>query len=290
VSTSTRTRPARPSPQRLAAVREVLDTLPPGGELVLIYGPERMAEAAWLYAQARVAGWQVSLRPVRSVAPAAVERTVRELRVADAAVVVLSEHRLAAPPAGARAALQLAGPADRWRRPDPAPLPTGPDLQLPGPLRLRVALPWRVDDGDGPAGGWRVRPAGTAEAPVEAADGVFVADGAIDVNRAVAWDARLAGRAVTVTVEGGQIVDVTCPDTVLLGFLRRAVQVHRAARVAAVRLGRHTGGGFSAVPGPLNDCHPGVALRIDVDPARAYSAASADLRLDLIATLRKGET
>src|SRR6185369_17351400 len=122
------------------------------------------------------------------------------------------------------------------------------------------------------------------EAAVDDAEGTFVADGAIGVNRSMDWDARLGDRPVTLTLRDRTVGAITSPDPVLNHFLGRAVHTHRADRVATVRVGVHpVECGFSPINGPVNAMHPGLTLRLDVDPTRAYNTASADLWLDLTA-------
>lgn len=283
--TATRTS-ARPDTTTLATVRAALDELPDGDTLALIYSTATTAEAALVCAHARARGRHVLLHRLRETDAAAVGRCLRELP--PVATVVLSCHRLAGVPTGGRPVLQLAGPTTLWRRADPQPPPTT-TLRLDGELHVTVAPPWRTDEGT-TDGGIHVRPAGAVEATVVRADGRFVADGAFDINRPVSLDRRLADRPVTVTVEDSRVVDLRCPDPVLQRLLDRVVGTHRVDRVETLRLGRHDGGvPFQAVPGPVNDCRSGVTLRLTVDPVRAYSPASADLRLDLIATLREGQ-
>ncbi|WP_405582857.1 hypothetical protein [Streptomyces sp. NBC_01190] len=132
--------------------------------------------------------------------------------------------------------------------------------------------PVRRADGTPQPGELRFLPAGHAEVPVIGADGIFVANARIGVNRAVRFGTALVHRPVRLAVSGGQVVDVGCPDPALYGFLRRAVTVHRAATVSLLRCR------------PLTDGTDDVALRLTVPPGGAYSRASADLTVELAAT------
>lgn len=293
----------QPSARQRAVIKEILWSQPSlrgGGALLLLYCRDRTAEASWLCAYARAAGLPVRLA---AVAPKAlvIEKRMRAEATAGLSTFVLADMALNLIPG----TIQLAGtaqvsPLELWQQPSLIAAQAGamanglsPELVIPtGPTAKLVvgvgADGWLPDAGSELDGQARVLPAGAVQAEVARADGVFVADGAISVNRAVNTDARLAGRPVVITVAAGIVTSVECPDRDLCRFLDRAVRIHRAASVTAVRFGIHPlACGFSAVDGPVNACHQGVTLRLRVGQGLAYSTASADLRIDLTAS-RKG--
>lgn len=128
----------------------------------------------------------------------------------------------------------------------------------------------RTDPQDPSPGRLRIAPLGRVVARVAAADGVFVADGRLRLNRTTRLGTGLAHRPVRLEIRDGRVTGVECPDPVLGGFLRRAVDVHRAG-AARTAYCRPAGGGHL------------VTLRLTVDPSDTYSTASADLRIDLTA-------
>jgi hypothetical protein len=270
----------RPNPFQRQQVRDILWSCPAlvaGGDLVLIYTPGRVAEASWICAQARASQVTVRLNAVPGTAQA-VARKARALTPAGATMIVLADMTAQLP----SSAIQLAGtatvsPVDLWR----------PAVSLAALASQRIErLSQRLTVGELTlqTGQWAGGGA-TVEAVVEQADGTFVADGAIAVNRMVTWDARLAGRPVTITVHNGAVTFISCPDVLLGRFLDRAVGIHLADRVSAVRIGVHpVACGFSAVAGPVNESHPGVTLRLRARAGRVYSTASADLCVDLTAS------
>ncbi|WP_052849919.1 hypothetical protein [Streptomyces avicenniae] len=286
-ATGTATAPAALTDRRRAALRGLVNTLvgARGARRVVVFltGP-RSAEAGWLAAYLRAGGVTSEVRaagrwPVEQVE----SRAAAAAGEPGTAVLVLADGALRLPPA----VVQLAGtdddsPLDLWR----------PEDATEAAVRaLLAALPPapRVRTGDGgdlacvTSGAVPGGPAGTVEAPLTAADGTFVADGALAVNRRTAWDARLAGRPVTLTVAEGLVTAVDCRDPALRHFLTRAVEVHGARTARALRLGTRRGGGFSSVDGPVNATRYGVTLRLAVGAGDAYNPASADLRIDLTA-------
>jgi hypothetical protein len=284
---------ARPTPGQRARVRELLADCPgltDGADLHLVYAPQYAAEAAWICAQARVAGVRVRLDPVRGTAARVAER-VRAAAAPGGTTVVLSDLPLDLPPG----ALHLPGapgtsPVDLWR-PRAAVDRAAEDLVRTLGRELVVVTGGGHTLRAGVGGVVRDRPPGTVEVAVTGAGGTFVADAAIAVNTVAAIDARLAARPVRVGVEQGVVTSVDCPDPHLALLLRRALHTHRLDRVVGVRFGVHPARcPFGAVAGPVNARRPGVTLRLRVDPGRAYSPASADLAVDLTATWEEGRT
>lgn len=278
MTTLAASRASRPTPAQTARVRDIVREVFPHHELLLVYVQGRVPEAAWLCAQARAAGMTVRLAAVANSPHTLLRRLHSEARHG-VATMVLADMTLPLP----EGVIQLAGtetvsPIDLW-----CPRSTLDGrahelaVQLISPLThgglTLTTTPWQTRDG-------------FIEAEVDGADGVFVADGAIAVNRPVTWDARLARRPVTLTVHKGLISAVECPDPHLHRFLGRAVHTHLANRVVAVRVGAHpVACGFGSVAGPVNERHPGLTLRLRTDVHKAYSSASADLCLDLTGTL-----
>lgn len=268
----------RPTAFQTGQVREIVRGLGESSDLLLVYVQKRVPEAAWICAQARARGVAVRLAAVADSAHAVLRKVHAEARHGSMAIV-LADMTLALPPD----VIHLAGtesvsPIDLWR-PRSTLDAQAQDLaaRLAPPLTaggLTVSFqPWRMGDG-------------VIEADVIEADGVFVADGAIAINRPVNWDARLSARPVRLTVQSGLITAVECPDPHLHRFLGRAVHTHLANRVLAVRAGAHpVACGFGAVAGPVNERHPGFTLRLCTDARKTYSSASADLCIDLTGPL-----
>ncbi|MFR9722887.1 hypothetical protein ACL02R_05860 [Streptomyces sp. MS19] len=297
MSAATGTPPRLPlTDRRRAALRGLLDGLlrdRGAGRVVLFLAAPRSAEAGWLAAYARAAGARAEVRAAgRWPAELLERRAAAEAGERATAVVVLADGALRLPPG----VLQLAGtedlsPLDLWRPDEEVEaavaallggLGTAPRVRTAGGGELVCAT----------GGAVRGARPGTVEAPLTAADGTFTADGALSVNRRTAWDARLAGRPVTLTVAGGLVTALDCADETLLRFLTRAVHVHRARTAVALLFGTgHSGtghdgdghSGFSAADGPVNATRRGVGLRLAVGTRDAYNPASADLRIDLTA-------
>jgi hypothetical protein len=95
----------------------------------------------------------------------------------------------------------------------------------------------------------------------------FFADDRIEVNRLVTFGARLQDHPVTLTVHDAHVTAADCDDPVLQAFLRRAVHVHHADTVESI---------------------DSVQIRLRVDRGKAYSASSADLRIELTASTPRG--
>jgi len=89
-------------------------------------------------------------------------------------------------------------------------------------VTLSPEFQWISNHGGVLPGRTLVLPAGEVNTFPARIDGTFVADGAINVNRRIAFDVRLAEHPVTVRIEDGRAVDVRCDDPGTLTFLRRA--------------------------------------------------------------------
>jgi hypothetical protein len=290
----------RPSPRQHEAIRGLLHGLhgQPAHPLLILYGRHRTLEASWLCAFARAAGLEVRLAGTARHRHA-IQRRLGQETAGQSAAFVLADMTLDLPPDAVQLAAPPDGsPLDLWQPQrvisDQARALAGtlpPELVINNSLALRVgAQGWVTDTGLRSGGQAQVFPAGAVEASVASATGTFVADGAIAVNRPLTMDARLATRPVTITVRDAAVTSVTCPDRELAHFLRRAVEVHRAGWLYAVRMGGNPlTRDFSPDQGPVNACHRGVTLRLGVDPGHPYSPASADLRIDLTASMNGGQ-
>jgi hypothetical protein len=280
---------APPTERQKAALHAVVDTalrtadglLP---RLVVLFEPQRSAEAAWVCAWARTRGATPVARSLaRAHLPATAERAATAAGSDGDPVLVFADRTLRLP-AGV---VQLAGtedtsPLDIWQPDDMTRDQVARLLsRLPSDLRLGTAgRELTCSLGRVVAG----TPAGTVQAEPRRANGWFVADGAWAVNRPTCTDARLGRRPVTVRVEDGRVTALDTQDTVLRHLLRRAVDTHRAGTVTAISFGtRPDSGGFCATAGPANATRTGVTLRLAVAEGDAYHPASADLRIDLTA-------
>jgi hypothetical protein len=302
--TAARTGPA-PSPAQRDAIKDLLRSQPSlaaGCPLALIYTKNWSAQASWLCAFGRAAGLDVTLLPVapdRHV----IERRLGQQKDTGRSVIVLAELTLALPPGS----VQLAGlpgiaPLDMYAsqaellaqaQAAAATLTDRLLVSTAGPATLEVGIAadgWHADTGLDQNKAFLVLPAGSVRADVATAEGTFVADAALAVNRPLNHDARLAAHPVTAIIEGGLVTSADCADPVLRQLLHRAIQVHRAAGVTGIRLGtNHRIPSASPEQGPVNACRAGaITITLTVDPAAAYSAASADLRIDLTANEQGG--
>jgi hypothetical protein len=305
VTSATTARPGlAPSPAQRDAIKDLLWSQPSlvaGGPLALAYTKSWSAQASWLCAFGRAAGLDVTLIPV------AADRGVIERRLGQEngtrSIIVLADLTLALPPG----CVQLAGlpgtaPLDLYAsqsellaeaRAVAATLTDRLLVSTPGTATLQVGVGadgWHPDTGLDENKARLVLPAGSVRAAVASADGTFVADAALAVNRPLNYDARLAAHPVTVTIEAGLVTSADCADPMLRQLLQRAIGVHRAVSVTSVRLGTNRRiPAASPEQGPVNSCRAGaITITLTVDPAAAYSPASADLRIDLTASDQGG--
>jgi hypothetical protein len=271
----------RPSSDEQRVLGRLVDDLRewrPGQNLTLAYVPRRKAEASWLCAYARAAGFTVALRGIAESHP-----TELDLRLADeaGAPVVLADGYI-----GMTAdtvylfGTERASPFELWsRRADVEAriAEAKAALALDRPLVVRTA------GGQVRAEILSVEPAaaGLLIVTVANATGCFIADSSIAVNRPMGWDARLSA-PVRVELEAGRVVAVSGGSPAQEQFLARAIHVHRAEHVVQVRIGlRQWDVPVSARAGQANAARRGAALRLAVQPGSHYLLASADLRIDL---------
>ncbi|WP_157597422.1 hypothetical protein [Streptacidiphilus rugosus] len=138
-------------------------------------------------------------------------------------------------------------------------------------LARRDDRPAVVDPGPPVAGELLTLPAGAVRIEVDEAEGLFVAEGTLQVNRPVRLGGPLRGRPVRLELTGGRVTRLDCPDPHTEGFLRRAVEVHGVDRLR------------QAWCRPLAAGRPEVGLCLTADEARRGPAGSADLRIVLAA-------
>ncbi len=306
------TRPAAPTSAQAQAIKDLLRSqraLAGGGDLLILYARAWSRQASWICAYGRAAGLTVRLAALLDRADSFTRR-LRSERADGLTIIVLTGLRLDLPDGCLQlAGLQLAdrqlpglqltdrpgtSPIELWRPSDEIAAAAQARARA-APSELSIATSggqldvttgqagWRPETGHGGGATAQVSPAGAIRADVATADGTFVADGAIALNRPVTWDARLATRPVRLSICGRVVTELDCADDTLARFLRRAVFVHHAATVTSVALGlRDDLGEFSPEQGPVNACQ-GVAVRLAVPSQGAYSPASADLQIDLAA-------
>ncbi|ETK37757.1 hypothetical protein [Microbispora sp. ATCC PTA-5024] len=154
------------------------------------------------------------------------------------------------------------------------------DLETAGGARLRVSRP--------PAGdGWRsspddVLPPGGVFAVDPVLDGVFVADGAITVNRPIAFDVRLAASPATLVVKDSRVVDLDCPDPRVAKLLSRALAFGDCGVAGSVEVNANHGAGpFVPDNGLINRRRPGFLLSLGHRPRIGTPRHSAGLHIDL---------
>ncbi|WP_033824265.1 hypothetical protein, partial [Kitasatospora sp. MBT63] len=234
-----------PDPAERLAVRSALFDrlrLAAGDRLVVVLDRGRAAEAAWLAATARAGGIAVRLLAGDARSPVRTGRRV---------LGALADLRGDGPPAREAVFFLCAEPLDHAVLRLPATLVA---VQLPVPdwedpalragrlahlrqltaaapavlvatgggaeLRLRPAdgRPPRVEDGPAEAGRVRQLPAGHLHWPAAQADGEFVADGLIAINRPTRLGGSLHERPVSVRLAAGRVTALGCADPVLLGL------------------------------------------------------------------------
>src|SRR5437899_1105809 len=108
-------RATRPTEAQAGQVREIVHDLYPQADLLLVYVPKRVPEAAWLCAQARVAGMAVRLAAVSESAHAVLRKLHAEARNGTTSIV-LADMALPLPPGAIQfAGTQMVSPIDLWR-------------------------------------------------------------------------------------------------------------------------------------------------------------------------------
>jgi hypothetical protein len=273
--------PRRPSLAQRSAIREILAKAT--DELFVLFAHDRLLEASWISAYAKASGCRTRLMRFPMGSPQKIEQSVRRIAGGGATVIVIADLNLNLP----QPTIHLAGtehlsPLDLWDSPAATAAMADACLaRLGSDITIRCGEHVLHADiekyGRGPI-------PGTVDVEVTKATGTFIADSSIAINRPVRGDARLIGRAVTVTADDGYLVSIACPDQAMQHFLSRAVHVHGARRIATVRLGlRPVAGGPSAIAGPINLARRGVSVVISVAPHQVYNLASADLHISLTA-------
>jgi hypothetical protein len=72
-------------------------------------------------------------------------------------------------------------------------------------------------------------------------DGVFVADGAINMSYPFDFDPRLEGREVVLTISGGRVTDYTCKDVLIDSLCKNLFAIENANRVGEIGLSTNEG-------------------------------------------------
>ncbi len=293
-------------------------------EVVVVHTSGREAEAAALLVAAARLGLEVRPAPVRSGEDVAALRLGTRCAVrADRPPVVLflveddrlPQRALAALPAGAEAVLLAGcvpgtGPLDVVARPEEvrnaelalrarlagrsaAVVTTGAD-RAAGPARLDVrfgAEDVTDIDSDHHVPGHlplRILPAGGVSRELLGADGTFVADGPVTLNRPHRLAAEPARPPFVVEVDGGRVTSLSAPDTPTGALVSRAVGRHAVDHVARLGFGVHPLARQTGADSPVNHCAPGI--RLTLRAASPYAVGSADLRIDLFARGGRVET
>ena len=137
-------------------------------------------------------------------------------------------------------------------------------------------VPPRIDPDQPVPGELRLLPSAVVETRVAEADGVFVADGTLQVNRSVRLGGTLASRPVRLELTEGRVTRLSCPDPHTEGFLLRAVTTHGVDRLRSVRCRPAEGGTGVALCLTAESAEPHLRVhpRVHPDP-------SADLRIVL---------
>jgi hypothetical protein len=161
------------------------------------------------------------------------------------------------------------------------------EIRTPSGTHLDVQLSpefqWLSNHGTPQPGRTLVLPAGEVNTYPARIDGTFVADGAINVNRRIAFDVRLDRAPVTVQIEDGHAVDIACDDPDLLRFLRKAFARENADRVGELGVGTNVGiTRFVADNNHINERHPGIHLGFGEHGQPGRVAYVADIHIDLI--------
>jgi hypothetical protein len=100
---------------------------------------------------------------------------------------------------------------------------------------------WISNRGSYRPGGFMVLPPGEVATYPESVDGVFVADGAINVNILANVDARLADNPVRITLRDGRAVDFSCINSEVSEFIAAAFSVPNMTRIGELGFGTNRG-------------------------------------------------
>ncbi len=158
---------------------------------------------------------------------------------------------------------------------------SGTELDVTLDPRLR----WISNRGSARPGGTVVLPAGEVATCPANVSGTFVADFAFNINTVTSRDARLDRSPVTVRLEAGRAVSVTCADPSLQRFLDECFAMEHAHKVGELGFGTNPGVGEPiALNSHMNERCPGVHLGFGQhNQDETLMGYQCQIHLDLIA-------
>ncbi|HEY0641129.1 MAG TPA: hypothetical protein VGD67_26150 [Pseudonocardiaceae bacterium] len=144
---------------------------------------------------------------------------------------------------------------------------------------------WLSNRGAHRPGGFMILPPGEVATYASSVDGVFVADGAFNVNVFTRLDPRLAAHPPRIELRGGVAVDFSCPDPSVRELLRLCFERPNVRRVGEVGFGTN-----AAIPdyvplnSHINERRPGLHLGFGQhNQSITVVEYESDVHLDLIA-------
>jgi hypothetical protein len=158
----------------------------------------------------------------------------------------------------------------------------GTDLRIVlNPDRYR----WLSNRGAYRPGGFMVLPPGEVATFPESMDGVFVPDGAFNVNVFTRLDPRLGDHPPTIRIADGRAVDFSCDDARVSELLRLCFERPNATRVGEVGFGSNSAiSGWVGLNSHINERRPGIHLGFGQHNQSIYIVDyECDIHLDLIA-------
>jgi len=139
-------------------------------------------------------------------------------------------------------------------------------ITTPGGSDLSVVLDserfqWTSNRGSARPGGFVVLPPGEVATYPQSVDGVFVADGAINVNLSTRLDARLSANPIEVVIRGGRAVDFSCENPEVSDFIEACFSIPNMVRIGELGFGTNSGiPEFIPMNTHINERRPGVHL------------------------------
>ena len=139
-------------------------------------------------------------------------------------------------------------------------------ITTPGGSDLSVTLDsekfqWTSNRGSSRPGGFVVLPPGEVATYPESVDGLFVADGAINVNVSTKLDARLSANPIEVVIRGGRAVDFSCESPDVSDFIGACFSIPNMVRIGELGFGTNNGiPEFLPMNTHINERRPGVHL------------------------------
>jgi len=163
-------------------------------------------------------------------------------------------------------------------------------IRSPAGTDLHVVLDndryrWVSNRGWARPGGFAILPAREVATYPAAISGVFVADGAFNVNAYTKLDARLETCPVTVRVERGELVHYECSDRSVRDLLDRVLRRRFATHVGELGFGVNAGiRCYIPMNSHINERRPGIHLGFGQHNQRMDVVRyECDVHLDLIA-------